>query len=307
MNTGQNFIKYIKKVLPISGKNTKVINNLSDSVGVEAAYALISQLGIGETKGKASKDEILLIAYMLESYKPLTIESFDVINKPLSVVLKGVGPEGSFIRVYPQYRVPQNGFDGKNREWNIDVLIKCFKKMSDEEFEVGGIALEYDGHDAHFRDHNIERSYLRDISIKQSTRFSTLHITKESWKNKKNIIRSSIVRTFCLELEYFTDIYRKAYEHGTKGASKVYVQSVHLFPDDVDLPKLTVCPKCTGNSGFGLGVGSCDFCHGMGSVKISLADTYDSEIDGFIDCLSCTSNNLDCAKCGGTGKVRVNI
>ncbi|ELA7834301.1 hypothetical protein [Vibrio sp. Vb2658] len=305
MSSGQNFIKHIQKVLPVSGKNTKLIAQLTSYLGVEAAYALISQLGIGEKKGKASKDEILLIAYMLESFKPLKIESYDVVNKPLSVILKGVGPEGSIVRVYPQFRVPQNGFDGKNLDWSIDVLLKCFKVMNGEELEVSGIALEYDGHDAHFRDHNIERSYLRDMSIKQETRFTTLHVTKEAWRNKKSTIRMAIVRAFCLEIEHFLSVYRKAFAQGVKSATNTYSHSYLSIPDTIELPKLTVCPKCNGNCEFENI--SCDFCNGMGSVKEHVGEAYDSETQGFIDCPLCSSSsNLDCVKCGGVGRIRVN-
>lgn len=307
MSISERFIEYIKTKLPISGKNTKLLKELSESVGEDAAYALISQLGIGDKKGKASKDEIKLIAYMIEPFKPLKIETYEVNEKPLKVVLEGVGPEGSTIRIYPQFQVPQNGFDEKQRDWSIDVAIRCFKTIKDDEFDVCGIALEYDGHDAHFRDHNIERSYLRDISIKESTRFSTIHVTKESWNKKKQIIKNSIVKSISSDLVWFDSIYKKAFSHGMQAREKVvqYESQPKLSQKlkEKQLLKLPDCPKCLGICN--LYGNPCDYCNGRGSVSQIEAKLFNSETHGYVTCPHCDREGLDCHMCGGMGEINV--
>ncbi len=306
MSISESFIEYIKNKLPISGKNTKLLNELTESVGESAAYALISQLGIGDKKGKASKDEIKLIAYMIEPFNPIKIQSYDVHEKPLKVVLKGVGPEGSTIRIYPQYQAPQNGFDEKQREWSIDVVIRCFKTIRDVEFDVCGIALEYDGHDGHFRDHNIERSYLRDVSIQESTSFSTIHVTKESWGNKRQVIRNSIVKQISSKLIWFDSIYEKAYLHGKKDKEKiVQYESLPNFNKKLSRFSLRDCPKCLGICNiYG---NSCDYCNGRGSVSQIDAKLFDSETHGYVACPHCNKKGLDCHMCGGRGKINVRV
>lgn len=313
MSLDNSFIEYIKEKLPISGKNTKLLSELEQSIGLDAAYALLSQLGIGDIKGKASKDEIKLIAYMIEPFKPLKIRSYDKNKKPLTVVLDGVGPEGSTIRIHPQYQVPQSGFDGKDRNWSIDVVIECYKVFNNDEFKVCGIAIEYDGHDAHFRDHNIERSYLRDISIKESTRFSTIHVTKDSWSKKKQLIKGSIVKSIAAELDWFASVYKKAFEHGVRSKEKLPVlaqkDTNHELPNNSlysTSKKKHIssdCPKCLGNCI--LYGDTCDYCKGKGDVNRYKAVEFNRLIHGYVTCPHCNVSGLDCHKCGGKGKINV--
>lgn len=191
-NFEHSVLKFLSEVeKDFSNNQRKQLARLAPRLGKDVAVALIGM------QGRTSRAEIDFIAEIISPFKPFKIYSFR--KQPRKIVLEGVGPEGHVIRIHPQYAIlqPEILSTSKNQQyWWVDLAVELHKQFDGDLIRLAAVGFEYDGHDAHFIESKIKKSYVRDVGIMYQEGFQPMHIAPEHWKKHPNLYIDTMVRYF---------------------------------------------------------------------------------------------------------------
>ncbi len=184
---------FLRKVeASLSEKDKKRLKKLSSSVGRDNAVALLGM------HSRTSAAEIEMISEIMASFEDVRI--FSVRHQPRNVVFEGEGA-GFKVRLHPQYVVgkpvdhphyskerPQDNY------WYIDFAIELGRYYSGNWIRAAVVAIEYNGHIAHYVESNIRKSYMRDWGVFDQCGYVPLKVTPEHWRNQGGYFMKSINR-----------------------------------------------------------------------------------------------------------------
>ncbi|MFY8326328.1 hypothetical protein [Pseudoalteromonas sp. ZZD1] len=251
----------------------KLHKKITPLVGNDVSIALVNLKGTEQT----SFAELEVIANLISQFRPLQIVDLS------QLILSGKGSKGHTVKIIPQYKV-KNSINNSH-PWAIDIVIELHRKIGFEIVKIASIGVEYDGYPTHFLENNIKKTYLRDTAIASDEGILSIRISQDAWKKDPNQFKIAI---------------KKYFEHQIKIAEQVQSSTVNVTRLDQSITEtLTTCPICNGCCK--LAGDDCEFCHGMGSVKQSLADSVDLAEYDQITCPKCRNISLDCDLCNGNG------
>lgn len=277
--------KVLNEVANTFSKNqNRVFNKIKGTVGSEVAVALVSMQGVGNT----SQQEIDFVAKLIAPFTPFKITDYTVSPKHLK--LEATVENRYKLLVHPQYTVrqPDTSRTNRSKNWSVDLVLELITTIGDQEYQIGIVGFEYDGHSDHYIESGVLKGYVRDAGILQEKGFNPVRVSSTGWKaNPKHYVKAlqKYVRRKIIEFE------------------KIQSASIHeALPYEVDEdfyePPVT-CALCNGKGKFG--GDDCPCCRGMGSLSKYHNDQIDLEEYENNKCPKCTGGSSRCKACKGSG------
>ncbi|ADC63996.1 hypothetical protein [Allochromatium vinosum] len=267
----KKMITGLDKLDAIATKFSKNQNRLLDKIqhltGKEVAIALVGMQGVKNT----SQAEIEVVANIISIFDTLTVENIE--ESPRSVVINGTYLKSYVVEIIPQYL---------SHKYSIDLVMVLY--LSGRTVRIASLGVEYDGHDAHYIEHKIKKSYRRDSEILGSSGIPLIKLSPEQKDNlaetKKNI--------------------RKYFKHKIKEyeAIKTHTLSKCIRDNRICTERLTyVCLVCEGLGS--LANVFCSECDGVGRTNNVNIDLTKHEC---FDCPDCKLTKArSCRTCLGRG------
>lgn len=191
-NSSTALLTFLREVeQDFSNNQRKQLERLAPELGRDIAVALVGM------QGRTSRAEIDVIAEIIRPFKPFRIHSYRA--QPRKIVLEGFGPEGHIIRIHPQYAILQPEIlstSPKQQYWWVDLAVELHRKFKNDLVRIAVVGFEYDGHDAHYLESKIKKSYVRDVGIMYQEGFQPMHIAPEHWKKHPNLYIDTMIRYF---------------------------------------------------------------------------------------------------------------
>ena len=266
-----------------SNNQKKLFERIRQNLNPQVAIALISLQGIEKT----SQAEIEVISDIISQFDPLAIYSFQKV--PRHIVLCSQAFKGHLLYIEPQYKVKNS--NPKYQPWAIDLVLKLYRKIGQNEDQIGVLGVEYDGHISHYVESKVKTTYQRDISIIDSESIPCIRISPTHWKTSSNDIKKTIKRYFEHKIKTIDTIQLSTIK-AEKLNSPITKNHNELLTD-------TTCPICNGRCQ--LAREDCPICKGMGSIKKHVLLEINVSDYASFKCPDCWGIELDCSTCGGEG------
>ncbi len=251
-----------------SGRQNKLVEKIKDFVDEEIAIALVGMQGVKGT----SHSEIEVVANLISLFTSLKIRK--ITQSPRSLVIQGNYLKDYFVEIIPQYA------SGK---YSIDLVVKLF--VSKSNLQIASIGIEYDGHDAHYVESNIKKSYKRDSDILANEGIPLIKISPEQ-KKEIDPTRKNISKYLKHRIRDF--------ENGQKHAVKNRAEYVGLTKKSCSGFRRE-CPVCEGLGS--LANVYCPTCNGIGRIGKEIIDP---SMYSYFNCPDChASKSSFCRTCLG--------